>query len=283
MTTRTLALAIVRRYPAAWRERYEAEVRGLIDDASIHFRDLGELLRGLLTERARELLTSAENPGRTATILSLISPVAGGAFILLAWLSGYAVKSVAGSWSDMTEYVAMFVMFGLMVATFATWLRGWKRRNRAPWAAVPLSVPPGFVLVLLPMLFAQVAILAAFASDEPTYRPLIPIWVNRTLAFLLWANITGNLMSSLFPGRELLQAFARVSFAEGQLRSNQTWVQGCHDMMSKGVPSPLNDALTQVGKWTVERDSARARLKELGYEARFRGRIGQAGDQGITA
>ena len=44
-------------------------------------------------------------------------------------------------------------------------------------------------------------------------------------------------------------------------------------MISKGVPSPLNDALAQVGTWTVERDSARARLKELGYEARFRGSI----------
>ena len=124
MTTRAWAHAIVRRYPSAWRERYEAEVRGLIDDASIHVRDLGELLRGLFAERARELLTSAENPGRTATILNLIRPVAGGAFILLAWLSGYAAKSVSGSWSDTTEYVAMFVMFGLMVATFTTWFRG---------------------------------------------------------------------------------------------------------------------------------------------------------------
>ena len=82
----TLAHAIVSRYPQAWRERYEAEVRGLIDDASIRFCDLGELLRGLLTERARELLTSAENPSRTATILGLISPVSGGAFILLRHL-----------------------------------------------------------------------------------------------------------------------------------------------------------------------------------------------------
>jgi hypothetical protein len=46
-------------------------------------------------------------------------------------------------------------------------------------------------------------------------------------------------------------------------------------MISKGVPSPLQDALAQVGKWTLERDSARGRLKELGYEARFRGAIGR--------
>lgn len=281
MTTRAWAQAIVRRYPKAWRERYEAEVGGLIDDTCVQFRDLGELLRGLFTERARELLTSAENPGRTATILSLISPVAGGAFILIAWLSGYAVKSVAGAWSDTTEYVALFAVFGLMVAIFITWVRGWKRRDRSVWGE-PLSVPPDFVVVLLPMLFVEVAIFAAFPSDEPAYRPLIPIWLHRSLLFLMWANLTGNLMSSLFPGRELLQAFARVSYSEGQIRSNETWVQGCHDMISKGVPSPLNEALAQVGKWTVERDSARARLKALGYEARFRGSVGR-GDSGREA
>jgi len=273
MSTRTLAHAIVSRYPQAWRERYEAEVRGLIDDASIHFCDLGELLRGLLTERARELLTSAENPSRTATILGLISPVSGGAFILLAWLAGYTVKSVGGPWSETTEYVALFAVLGLMLASFVTWVRGWKRRDRSILGE-PLSVPPDFVIVLLPMLFVEVAIFAAFPSDEPTYRPLIPIWINRMLTFFLWAGITGNLMSSLFPGRELLQAFARVSYSEGQLRSNEVWVEGCRDWISKCVPSPLNDALALVGKWTVERDSARARLKELGYEARFRGATG---------
>ena len=31
--TRRLAQALVRRYPAAWRERYEQEVSGLIDRA----------------------------------------------------------------------------------------------------------------------------------------------------------------------------------------------------------------------------------------------------------
>lgn len=274
MTTRAIAHAIVRRYPLAWRERYEAEVRGLIDDASIQFRDLGELLRGLVTERARELLTSAANPKRTATMLALMPPFAGGVFILLAWLSGYGVKSVGRPWSDTTEYVAMFAVFGLMLASFTTWFRGWKRRARAQWGE-PLSMPADFVVVLLPMLFVQVALLAAFPSNEPTYQPFIPNWLHRSLMFLVWANLTGNLMSSLFPGRELLQAFARLSYAQRQLRSNELWVDGCRDMISKGVPSPLNDALAQAGKWTVERDSACAHLKAVGYEARFRVSIGR--------
>jgi hypothetical protein len=280
--TRAIAHAIVRRYPKAWRQRYEAEVRGLIDDAWIHFRDLGELLRGLLTERVRELLTSAENSSRTATILGLIGPVSGGLFILIAWLSGYVVKLVGGPWSDTTEYVALFAVLGLMLASGITWVRGWKRRDRSVWGE-SLSVPPAFVVVLLPMLFVEVAIFGAVHSDEPTYRPLIPMWINSVLNFFLWAGITGNLMSSLFPGRELLQAFARISYSEGQLRSNEVWVEGCRDMISKGVPSPLNEALQQVGKWTLERESARRRLKELGYSARFSGRLSHTDDHGPHA
>ena len=34
-----LALATVRRYPAAWRERYECEVTGLIGDFHLRWRD----------------------------------------------------------------------------------------------------------------------------------------------------------------------------------------------------------------------------------------------------
>jgi hypothetical protein len=282
MTTRAWAHAIVRRYPAAWRERYEAEVRGLIDDASIHFRDLGELLRGLFTERARELLTSVDNPKRTATILGLMAPIAGGVFLLLAWLTGYAMRSVVGPLSDTGQYVGLSLAVVLMIVFFVTWSRGWKRRDGVA-AATPGSLPPDVVIVMLPMLFVQVALFAVILSGEPGYPSLIPNWLNRVFQLFIWASISGNLLSSLFPGHALLQAFTNVSFAERQIRANEQWVEGCRDMISKGVPSPLQDALAQVGKWTVERGSARARLKELGYRARFRGPIGPADDQGITA
>jgi hypothetical protein len=274
MTVRAIAHAIVRRYPAAWRGRYEAEVRGLIDDASIQFRDLGELLRGLFTERAQELLTSADNPRRTATILGLMAPVAGGVFLLLAWLTGYAMRSVVGPLSDAGQYVGLSLAIVLMIVFFVMWSRGWKRRDRTA-AATPGSLPPDVVVVMLPLLFVQVALFAVILSGEPDSPSLIPNWLNRVFQLFVWASIAGNLLSSLFPGHALLQAFTNVSFAERQIRSNEQWVQGCREMISKGVPSPLQDALAQVGKWTVERDSARARLKELGYEARFRGVVGR--------
>jgi hypothetical protein len=274
VTIRAIAHAIVRRYPAAWRERYEAEVRGLIDDASIQFRDLGELLRGLFAERAREFLTSVDNPRRTATIVGFMAPVAGGVFLIVAWLTGYAMKSVVGPLSDAEQYVGLSLAVVLMIVFFVTWSRGWKRRDGSA-AATPRSLPPDVVVVMLPMLFVQVALFAVILSGEPESPSLIPNWLNRVFQLFVWASIAGNLLSSLFPGHALLQAFTNVSYAEGQVLSNEKWVEGCREMISKGVPSPLQDALAQVGKWTAERDSARARLKELGYEARFRGVIGR--------
>ena len=79
-----------------------------------------------------------------------------------------------------------------------------------------------------------------------------------------------------------MRAVRSVSIAI-QLQQNEQWVAACRDMISKGVPSPVNEALQQVGKWTLERDRARARLKELGYRARFRGPLGDPRDQEPTS
>jgi hypothetical protein len=45
MNARSIALAIVRRYPKPWRDRYEAEVSALIEDSDVRVCDLGELVR----------------------------------------------------------------------------------------------------------------------------------------------------------------------------------------------------------------------------------------------
>ena len=270
MTTRAWAHAIVRRYPQAWRQRYETEVRGLIDDSSIHFRDLGELLRGLLTERARELLTSAENPGRTARIVEFAAPIAGVLFIAVAWVMSYGIGKLTEPWPDPVQYVALGVFATLMVVGFVIAIRGSKRWN----PNLPLIMPPDVAMMLLPLIFVEAVLYGAIThAVEPSRSSIVPAWIVQSSNWLFVALAAGNQIASFFPGHELLQAFARMSAAEEQIRMNEKWVEGCRDMISKGVPSPLNDALTQVGKWTVERDSARARLKELGYEARFRGSI----------
>jgi hypothetical protein len=270
MSTRTWAHAIVRQYPPAWRERYEAEVRGLIDDAPIQLRDLGELIRGLFTERARELLTNDENPRRTARLVGLAPLLLGGLFLGIAGLAGYGLRALSGPLSESAETVALGLFVGDCVAIAVLMHHGWKRRTQG----YPLTMPPDVAVMVLPLLFVGAMAYAAVASgSEPAPSPSFPAWITwltRTCQWAWFALFAGNQMSSFFPGQELLQTFAKISFAEGQIRLNETWVAGCRDMISKGVPSPLQDALAQVGKWTVERDSARARLKELGYGARFR-------------
>lgn len=279
MTTRAWAHAIVRRYPKAWRERYEAEVRGLIDDAPIHFRDLGELLRGLFTERARELLTSDEHPRRAATVVGLATPIAGASFIGAAWLTAFGLLTLTGPWPDPAQYAALggFCLAG--GAVFTLMIRGSKRRDPSR----PFVVPPDVAMRVLPLTFVAAALYAAgVASAEPSPPSTFPSWITHSYNWAWFALFAGNSIASFLPGQELLQVFARISAAEGQVRANEQWVASCHDWIAKGVPSPLNDALQQVAKCRVERDSARARLKELGYRARFRGPIGHS-DEGTTA
>ena len=273
MSIRAWAHAIVRRYPQAWRERYEAEVRGLIDDTRMQFSDLGELLRGLFTERARELLLSDEHPRRTATIEWVAIPILGGLFVGVAGITGFAVGRLIAPLSDPAVYATLALFCVIALAVGRLMIRGAKRRD----AGRPFILPPDIAVRVLPLVFVAVGLYAAvIAGSEPSAPGTIPAWVHWLYQWTWFSLFAGSQIASFLPGQELLQTFAKISFAEGQIRTSEQWVAGCRDMISKGVPSPLNDALEQVGRWTVERDMARARLKDLGYRARFRGPIGQA-------
>jgi uncharacterized membrane protein len=271
MLIRRWAHAIVGRYPQAWRERYEAEVRGIIDDRPLRFRDLGDLIRGLFTETARELLTSEEKPRRTARVVWLATPILGGLFVGVAGLTGVGLVMLTGAWSDRTGYVALALVVLLTVTIFYLTIRGRKRREPGR----RFAYPPDVAVRILPLVFvAMVLYGAAIASTDPSPTASIPGWIGWSYQWVWFSFFAGSQIASFFPGKELLQTLAKVDYAESQIRTNEQWVAGCNEMISKGVPSPLSDALKQVGKWEVERDSARARLKDLGYRARFRGPIG---------
>lgn len=279
MTTRAWAHAIVKRYPHAWRERYEAEVRSLIDDTHVQFRDLGELLRGLFTERVRELLMSDEKPRRTSLIVGLMAPISGLLFVVVAWLVALVVLDLTGPWPDPVVYVAVATFCCIGVCCFVLGIRAGKRREPGR----PLIVPPDAAVRILPLGFVAVVLYAVIAAHaEPSPPNVIPSWISRSTNWLWFGLFAGNQMASFLPGQQLLETFARISGAERQIQTNEAWVASCREWIAKGVPSPLNDALQQVGKWTLERDSARARLKELGYRARFRGPIGHTDDARAT-
>ena len=276
---RALAHAVVRRYPAAWRERYEAEVRGLIDDTPVQFRDLGEMVRGLFTERVRELLMSDEKPRRAALVVGLATPIAGLLCAGLAWLAGRGIVRLTGPWSDASAYVGLAVFCVLIMAILVLAIRGRNRRdpNR------PFVVAPDVAVRMLPLSFVAACVYAALmAQAEPTPSRILPSWVGYSANWMYFALFAGSQIASFLPGQQLLETFGRIAGAEAAIRMNEQWVASCHDWIAKGVPSPLNDALEQVAKATAERDRARARLQELGYRARFRGPLGHHVEQGTT-
>ena len=269
---RRLALNLVRRYPAAWRERYEAEVSALIDESPVRLSDLGELFRGLITERARELMSAADKPKRTAAVLTWMPAVFMLIFTAAAVALGQALRRLAGPWSEPQQEIlgVAIVSFLLVVTGFR--IAANRRHWRRPLPKPPVGQSPAWLAsVLLPCVFIAIAcatwadVLFARSDSDST-----PWWLHAFIRGYVYLMVLGHLTASLWPGRELLHALGELEGAEGWLRVNEAWVVSCREWIAKGVPSPLDDALAQVGHWTIERDSARARLQALGYRSRFR-------------
>jgi hypothetical protein len=269
---RRLALAMVRRYPAAWRERYETEVSALIRDSPARVRDLGDLLHGLITERARELVAADDRPKRTAAVLAWMPAAFILTFTAVAIALGLVLQRVAGRWSETQEEALGWAIVSLLFALVAVHIVTTVRHRRRPQPKPPMPQAPAWLAgLLLPCVFVAVVcatwagvLLAQSDSDS------LPWGLHAFTRGYLYLMLLDHLTSSLWPRRDLLHAFAALGGAEGWLRVNEAWVVSCREWIAKGVSSPLNDALAQVGYWTIERDSARARLQALGYRARFR-------------
>jgi len=266
--TRRLAQALVRRYPAAWRERYEREVSALIDDTSIRFRDLAELLRGLLTERARELVASDDRPTRTTATIGLLKCGFVVAFIGTAIGLGLGLRQLTGPWSEAAREngaIAAVVWFAAFV-TIAI-----RARRRPVFSSFP-PYSPGTGALLLASMFVTLTFVVAgqlLSGDGAAHRDSFTRywpWIQ----ILLYSNFLTDFCASLWPSRKLLQALAEFQAFEGRLKANQKWVDSCHEMITKGVPSPLREAEAQVQHWTQQRDAARERAHALGYRSRFR-------------
>jgi hypothetical protein len=264
------ALAIVRRYPAAWRDRYESEVDGLIEDSSLTWRDVAELVRGMLTERARELVESDEHPKRTAFVLWSLRWVFGAAFIGSVFATAATLRSVVGTLSDGMAISASVGLFVLIIGFFIVL---WRIRTGPPFGP-QAPYPAWAAFTMLPIFFALLATLA-WAGGMPVKADssLLPGW----LAYLpqgynwLWCGaVAVGLAGALLPGRELLHIFSRLAGSERGIRSAQQLVDGCHGMIAKGVPSPLNEAEAALTKAKRFREDAFERLQALGYRARFR-------------
>lgn len=263
---RRLAASIVERYPLPWRERYANELLALIEDSPPRVRDLGELVRGLLVERARALIEDADHPARTATILSSMQPVFVIAFMAVASLTGWVLRAWRGPLAPGLSELGIWTIGAFVVAFFVSKVLFWRRQRQTPGFSGTIF-PAWAGLALLPILFVGIALTVwgdwAFWTGVP-----IP---GLRLFFYAWTYgmLAGELSAAFWPGQQMLQAFGRLAWTESQVKSARTWVEGCNTMIAQGVPSPLAEAQAQFNQWSREREAAFAQLQQLGYRARF--------------
>src|SRR5688572_25959548 len=64
-----IAKWLVHRYPKAWRERYASEMLALLDDSATRWRDLIDLMHGLLVERLHSVFEPGSRPKLTFALL----------------------------------------------------------------------------------------------------------------------------------------------------------------------------------------------------------------------
>ncbi len=269
MTARRAALRVLRQYPQAWRDRYEREVAGLIEDSTVRWRDVAELLRGMLIERAHALLSSTEKPKRTAFLLAAVRWGFGLVFIGSVFATAIAFRDTTGLDGEDQPAGASLIVFAVFVGfLFALWkarvapLFGPKPVFPA-WAAF-VFLPPYFV-ILTALAWASGVGLNPHSHTLGWFGYILPFY-----NFLWWGVIAVSLAGSVLPGRELLHTLGEVATVERGIASAQQFVDGCRDMIAKGVPSPLADAEAALHRLLRARDDARARLQTLGYRARFR-------------
>lgn len=259
--SRRIARAIVRRYPAAWRERYEDEVLELVNAAPLRLSDLCELLYGLMVERWRELVTADDAPRRTQAILILLGPGVILVTILVAIAVGRGLATTVGPWPSQWVDVGEWTLSGLFLLHVLASTRWLSRRLSVPaWLTLLGGLLSLFVMVAL----AEWGNIIRFEGSEN----VMPVPVTWRRALFFWMIGTG-LTRGRWPDKSILDAIDQRDAYEGQLRLAQAWVAGCHTSMASGLPAPLTEAEAQVDHLRRELDRANDELAAKGYRARF--------------
>jgi len=263
-----LAIALVHKYPQPWRDRYSDEVLELLRESPARLSDVGELLRGLIVERARALIEDSDHPKRTARILSAMQPL----FTLLFTLPAIGLGVTLRSRRPMPGDIADVVAWGVIIAVFGFIAILFRRRRKVGWSYPQLPLFSSSTgLTSLPVVFAGIVLLE-WTPLGVGYRSHEPGWANTlNLLYRLWIYGCGvsSLSSAFWPGRQMLVALGQLEGLEEAVKSAEQWVAGCHEVAALGMAAPLDDAERLLSQRIRERDEVRKQLNALGYRARF--------------
>ena len=153
---RRAALAMLRLYPSRWRERYEDEVRALIEDRPTRRRDVLDLARGALDARLHPPV-----PSRVPAVAAI---AAGG--VWTAWSLLILTAPAPPDWPGYVQEMllsAVVVVAVLTLAVAGAWLRLGDDATRFERVSISLALvghAAWFVLLL--------AAVVGFAYGAPT-------------------------------------------------------------------------------------------------------------------
>lgn len=259
-----VASALARRtvggYPQPWRERYEAEVLTLLEDSPARLRDVVDLVRGLLVERARALFEPGDRPELTAMLVALAGFARANLIAAPPILAGWAARHWLG---PAPRSVATFAIVGLM-GTFVT-LRLVVRAIRQRWPSASSAFPfkpgkafSGWAAHIWLGLVIPAAFLVSWSSTHIIQGLNTVFWF-----YPVWDQIAARRAWQV----EMASAVQQLRTARQRLEWARMELERCERLINEGMPAPLQEARDVQTRLEREKEEALRTLHGLGYRA----------------
>lgn len=252
------ARRVVRGYPQPWRERYEGELLALLEDSPARLRDVIDLMRGLVVERARSTFEPGDRPVMVTTLVSLAGFVRFLAIAAPPVLAGWAARYWFGPPPRGVERFALTAS-GVVVLTFILLLARMRSPARMPWEPRKvLSNRLGRVYLELAM---PLAFLLSWTSTHALQNLqqlwwLFPIW-DHVARRHPWQVEMARAVHQMRTARQALRWWALME------------LERCEGLVAEGSPAPIEKAREVVARLIRQEADALATLHSLGYRARL--------------
>ena len=246
-----MASWLVRRYPQPWRLRYEDEVLALLEDSFVRWRDIADLVRGLLIERARALIEPGDHPFATAAIMFAVASAAVLAVAAIPALVGIAARHwigpLPGPWRRTADIAVAVTLFWICLHSVRWYLK------HPVDASSGVAPPP-------PRGGAGLWTLAAAAST-------LSAWATGSLTGLYLVLLSSSLIPRWKPWQRTRTAVLQLAASRHEMKWALMELERCVRLDADGMPSPLADARANVERIQKMREDALATLHAMGYRA----------------